>query len=376
MIKQPTLLKGVFGIIGISVLGVIALHHASHSTLPKVSEISSVDSTLRYTTQETLNNLSAKLENVTEQLTTLTHKINRLQTAKTNLKAPAIMDVLSLHRDQMVWLQATPLTHIKSNSLPKAMDALSTQGTLEIVENKARRIASQPLRTYTLPANTWLTGVVALQPLIGIIPVNGKVTNPRTVSFVVQQENLAANGWRLPAVFQGMQGEAVCEGFFALWRPAVTCQVTSLTVILPNGRIQTVNGSSLGVLTDVHGNPQMAGVRHSTFSYALAGTALWQGLQGVSRVFAARTQVTSSIPNGATVSPERAFVNGAVDSTTPWWQERIQSLFDYVERPNWDKHTQRFLPFNIKMTQAITIEDNPHANTLDSHSLETQLALS
>lgn len=226
-------------------------------------------------------------------------------------------------------------------------------------------------RMYTIPQNTWLTGVIAEQPLIGIVPVNGEVINPRTLLFAVQAKNLAANNWHLPAVLKGIQGDAVCEGFFAIKRPAVTCNVTSLTFIFEDGRINTVNAKKnkkLGVITDLYGNPQISGKLHSNLGYFLAGTTVFSGLQGYGNALSA-AQVQSQSGGGAVPSITTIIHNAntyaagqglsaAAQSAQQWWVDRMKSTFDYVEVPNWNPSTHQLLQLNVKITRSIALDYN------------------
>lgn len=227
------------------------------------------------------------------------------------------------------------------------------------------------IKMYTIPQNTWLTGVIAEQPLIGIVPVNGEVINPRTLSFAVQAKNLAANNWHLPAVLKGIQGDAVCQGFFAIKRPAVTCNVTSLTFIFQDGRINTVNAKQnkkLGVITDLYGNPQISGNLHSNLGYFLAGTTLFSGAQGYGNALSAaqvNTQsgagavpsITTIIHNANTYAAGQG-LSAAAQAANQWWVDRMKSTFDYVEVPNWNPRTHQLLQLNVKVTQSIALDYN------------------
>ncbi len=227
---------------------------------------------------------------------------------------------------------------------------------------------------YTIPENSWLTGVIAEQPLIGIVPVNGEVINPRTLSFAVQAKNLAANNWRLPEVLKGIQGDAVCQGFFAIKRPAVTCNVTSLTFIFQDGRIDTVNvprDAKLGVVTDLYGNPQISGRLHSNLGYFLTGTTLFAGAKGYGNALSAaqvQTQTGSGlVPNIATIIgsantyAEGQGLSAAAQAAQEWWVQRMKSTFDYVEVPNWNPKTHQLLQLNVKITHPIALDYNTKA---------------
>jgi len=266
------------------------------------------------------------------------------------------------------------LLHPNGSNDSKSEDNLSTDTT-----------NPQTIPMYTIPQNTWLTGVIAEQPLIGIVPVNGEVINPRTVSFTVEAKNLSANAWHLPAVLKGIQGNAVCQGFFAIKRPAVTCNVTSLTFIFEDGRIDTVNAAKdgkLGVVTDLYGNPQISGKLYSNLGFFLAGTTLFAGAEGYGNALSAaqvRTQTGSGlVPNISTiVGSANTYAAGqglsaAALAAQQWWVQRMKSTFDYVEVPNWNPKTHQLLQLNVKITQSIPLDYHFNARKItyenDIHS--------
>lgn len=261
-------------------------------------------------------------------------------------------------------------TNTKSSDGLLHKDTDQSQNLMDIDSSDEKR----DIPMYTIPQNTWLTGVIAEQPLIGIVPVNGEVINPRTLSFAVEANNLAANNWQLPEPLKGIQGDAVCQGFFAIKRPAVTCNVTSLTFIFQDGRIATTNApkdDQLGIITDLYGNPQISGDLYSNLGYFLAGTMLFSGAQGYGNALSAaqvQTQTGSGlVPNISTlVGNANTYAQGqglsaAAQAAQQWWVDRMKSTFDYVEVPNWDPKTHQLLQLNVKITREIPLNYNFNA---------------
>ncbi len=381
--------KATLLLIGLSLLSIILLRATQKHDISKIaknlqqSKASPVHREVHYTTEETLKTLMGETDNVKFALESLARDLASLKgDMKTNQKN--VSDV----SEQVATLKHA-VTHNDKRIINTENDASSLVWIKDTVQSSSP--LQQPLKQallaqnktitatpeFTIPQNTWLTGAIALQPLVGIIPVNGQVMNPHTVSFTVGAENLAANDWHLPAVLQGMQGSAICEGFFAVKRPAVTCKVTSLTFIFEDGTINTVNGKAedpLGIVTDFYGNPHIAGTLYSNLGYFLAGNAFFSGLQGYGGALsAAQMQTTTGvnapgfatvIGNANTYAAGQGLSTAARDANS-WWMQRMKSTFDYVEVPNWNSETHELLQLNINITKPINIDHDEIGRRVD-----------
>lgn len=222
---------------------------------------------------------------------------------------------------------------------------------------------------FTLPENAWLTNAIALQPLVGRIPIDGQVINPRSFEFMVERPNLAANGVHLPLAVKGALGRAVCEG--DLLSRSVTCKVISLTFVFQDGRISTTHDDSgLGTVTDAYGNPMIRGTLHSNAGLYLGAKFLMKGVEGYGNALSA-AQVQSvtggSIPlsigtlikNAKTYAAGQA-LSGGVSAVDEWLNQRMQNSFDYVFVPNWNPQTHQLIRVNIQMTKQIDIDYDHH----------------
>ena len=220
---------------------------------------------------------------------------------------------------------------------------------------------------YTIPPNTWSTGVIVEQPLIGVIPNNNEVLNPQSVMFALSKKNLSANNWRLPAVIRGMQGNAICQGVFVTFSQSyVQCDVQSLTFIFNDGTISTINGTKeqpLGQLTNRYGNPYIRGKYYGNAAFAAAGTGFFSGLQGFGNAFAAGQQQISQGAGGNMYAIKNTLKYGAGNAVgamgeawNDWWHDLLKSTTNFVYVPNWNSQTHKLLQFNIKISKAIPID--------------------
>lgn len=223
---------------------------------------------------------------------------------------------------------------------------------------------------YTIPVNATLTGAIAMQPIIGRIPLEGKVHDPYTFKVVLGPQNLTANGIDLPVDIQGIVASGVAEG--DLLGRCARGDITSLTFIFADGRISTTQAKesqALGTIAAANGNPCIAGSFHSDAALFLGAQAGLAGLQGYGNALSqAQLNTSTSSTTGASISAlignanKYAFGQGfaaSAQTAQQWWNQRVQSSFDFVYVPNVDPKTGKKLELNINITQEIPIDYNP-----------------
>lgn len=223
---------------------------------------------------------------------------------------------------------------------------------------------------YTIPVNATLTGAVAMQPLIGRVPIDGKVPDPYTFKAIIGSKNLAANGIDIPSDIQGIVIAGVAEGDM-LGRCA-RGEVTAMTFVFQDGRISTTrakDGESLGTISAANGNPCIAGTFHTDAGLYLGVTAGLAGVQGYGNALSQAQLSTATSPTtGASISTligsanKYAFGQGfsaSSQAAQKWWDQRVQNSFDFVYVPNVDPKTGKKLQLNINITQEIPIDYNP-----------------
>jgi integrating conjugative element protein (TIGR03752 family) len=184
----------------------------------------------------------------------------------------------------------------------------SAQSTLEktwdTATTKAAEAGNQALNAvptpsskpvYTVPANTTLTGSVAMTALIGRVPVDGTVNDPYPFKVLIGADNLTANGIEIPDV-AGAVVSGTASGDWTL--SCVRGQIRSITFVFQDGTVRTLpesgkdgaangagsNGDSqgrgnatqggLGWISDPYGIPCVSGIRRSNAQQYLGTQAL------------------------------------------------------------------------------------------------------
>ncbi len=342
------------------------------------------------------NNSQQEISLLQNTLSTMTDKLNQL-VSKGN-KESAQSSENAQPKNSFVWIQdqsginnsaAAPVSNAQSDNTNDT--PANDNAGLSAVKSAASQLLSpgnnsatssshsgfsntgdKPVPTpyMTIPENATLTDAIAMQPLIGRIPRNGVVTDPRSFKFVVEAKNIAANGVMIPANLKGAVGRAVCKG--DLLASAVTCNVVSLTFVFPDGRISTTNvtgdNDSLGTISDQYGNPQIKGILVSNAMLYLLGIAATSGVQAYGNALSSAQTLTQTgmgagVPNSITqiVGNSNTYaagqaLGGAAQATQQWWQERVQSSYDFVYVPSFDPRTNKQLHLNIDITKEIDID--------------------
>lgn len=218
---------------------------------------------------------------------------------------------------------------------------------------------------YTIPKNTILTGAVALQPLIGRIPIDGKVEDPYRFKAVLGPKSIAANNAKIPSNISGIIISGTATG--DLLGQCARGTIDSMTFIFPDGRISTTtadNGEHLGEIAGIHGEQCIAGTFHSNALEYLGGTAGLSFLQGYANALSQAQTINSYTPGSAITTVIKngnkyAIGQGAsqaADSAIRWWNQRIQNSFDYIEVSNVNLQTREPLKLNIIINKAIDID--------------------
>lgn len=228
-----------------------------------------------------------------------------------------------------------------------------------------------PVPYYTLPVNATLTGAIAMQPLIGRIPIDGKVPDPYTFKAIIGPKNLAANGVDIPAAIQGIVVSGILEG--DMLGSCVRGDITAMTFVFQDGTISTSqaqSGEALGNIAAADGNPCILGVFHTNAPEFLGAQAALAGLQGYGNALS-QAQVSNVVSptNGGSISSlvgnanTYAIGQGASSSAQAmqrWWDQRVQNSFDFVFVPNVDPKTKQLLTLNINITKEIPIDYDPN----------------
>lgn len=244
---------------------------------------------------------------------------------------------------------------------------------------------SEPVPYFTIPENATLAGVVSMTSLIGRVPIDGRVTDPMQWKAVVGRDNLAANGFELPDDLAGVIVTGIAIGDMAL--SCTEGKVRSLTFVFNDGTINTVStrrgagaqnrssntpavGSSsgdLGFISDLHGNPCIAGKFVTNAPAYLTDIVGMKTLEVAGQAYAdAQRTVTQSGVMGTTSSAITGSmgsyvlgqaVSGASDEVSKWLLSRLKSSFDAVVSPS----GQRLV---VHLDTEVRIDKNPQGRRL------------
>lgn len=280
--------------------------------------------------------------------------------------------------DGLRWI--SDMQGITAESIPKGIN----RDTPSLLEPQ-QKPTIKPLPYYTLPANATLTGAIALQPLVGRIPVNGKVPDPYRFKVIIGPKNLAANGVDIPADIHGIVASGIATG--DMLGQCARGEIISMTFVFQDGRISTTEaktGESLGQIAAANGNPCIPGAFYTNAPLYLGVTSGLAGLQGYANALS-QAQTSTTFNSGSNVPLSSIIQNGnkyamgqgtsaAASGAQRWWEQRIQNSFDFIYVPNVDLKTGEKLQLNINITQEIAIDyDHKRRKVFYAHSLEENL---
>ena len=216
--------------------------------------------------------------------------------------------------------------------------------------NKALKETDVPF--YTIPENATMAGVVAMTAIVGRVPIDGKVTDPMQFKAIIGRNNLAANGWELPADLEGVIISGVAVGDMAL-----SCsegKIKSMTFVFQDGTIRTVSqnsggkvgsgsGGDLGYVSDIYGNPCIPGkfvTNAPTYISQIVGVKTL-GVAAEAYAKAQTTTVGSALTGQTSTSVTgdtdkyvlgKAASEGA-NEISAWLMQRLKNSFDAVVTP-------------------------------------------
>jgi cell division protein ZapB len=210
--------------------------------------------------------------------------------------------------------------------------------------------AVQPL--YTIPANATLIGSTAFSALVGRVPVGGQVQDPMPFKILVGEENLAANGHKIPGL-EGIVMSGYAVGDWTL--SCVRGYVTSATFVFTDGHVQVFGekkkrndnknqeGDAIGWISDQHGVPCVSGTKITNAPAYLTQRIGITAMEAAAEAAAAAQTTTWSSPvhGGSSTSvdgDQGTFILGktlsdAADEVGTWLEERMANSFDAIFAP-------------------------------------------
>lgn len=365
---------------------------------------------------EALKTMTAELVSVSDKNTVLQKKVDDLESSNAKLVADlkasvtdqvaqAIKTITAKNQQSEAALQANA-KNLKTDAYPIHNDgntnqdtsssfvwvsdistanniAINNQGRVSpnslvtaSLTNSSQKAAVAPIKpVYTIPVNATLTGATLMTPLIGRIPIDGKLPSPYSFKLVLSARNLTANGYPMP----GVTG-AVLSGIASgdLLGSCARGDLHSITFIFKDGTISTTeakgDNDSLGYLSSGTGNPCIPGTFHSDAAIFLGAQMGLAGLQGYASAFSQAQYSGSITPEGGSISTLVGSANNAAigqggsaaaQAAQTWWNQRVQNSFDYVYVPNTDATTGKLMKVVVNISQQVLINYDPNARKVD-----------
>jgi integrating conjugative element protein (TIGR03752 family) len=288
---------------------------------------------------------------------------------------PTTPDPLTWVNDLQAGSMPIDKEDVPKNLLDLNLHAKSSELALTGLDAEKNSHAIQaPKKTlpyYTIPVNATLTGAVAMQPIMGRIPIEGKVTDPYAFKVIIGPKNLAANGVDIPEDIQGIVASGVAEG--DMLGSCARGEITSMTFVFHDGRISTTQGkhdAPLGIIAAANGNPCILGEFHSNAALYLGAQATLSGLQGYGNALsqaqlghtlnADKSSAFSTLIGSANQYALGQGFSSSAQAAAKWWEQRVQNSFDFIYVPHIDPRTHKPLQLNINITQEIPIDYDPN----------------
>jgi hypothetical protein len=286
-------------------------------------------------TEET-SQLSTELSNIESQIENLSHSDATPNRNSTSIPIEVVNDITQ-----------PPQNHNVLNILNKNNAFIQTESEM------AGKKIPDVIPYYTIPANGTSVHDKLMTALVGRIPIKGIVTDPYPFKIVISDDNLAANGLRIPHLLQ-MIVSGYCEGDLIL--KSVRGWITSLTFVFDDGTISSstsndndignfTKSNSLGYLSDMHGNPFIRGRLITNAVEYLAGNIALGAAAGAANA-TAQSQTTNSSFLGSTTSAVTGssgkYILGQAESSAAtevqqWWHDRQEQSFDAIYVPTIDE---------------------------------------
>ena len=252
------------------------------------------------------------------------------------------------------------------------------------LRHNEKKIRIKPV--YTIPVNATLTGATLMTPLVGRVPIDGKLPSPYHFKLVLSAKNLTANGYPMPGI-KGAVMSGVASG--DMLGSCARGDVHTITFIFNDGTISTTqvqtNDDSLGYISSQTGNPCIAGTFHTNAALFLEAQIGLAGAEGYVNAITNSQYMNTTTPEGTGIhtligSANKAAMGqdgvAAADAARKWWNRRVENSFDYVYVPNINQKTKRSMKVVVNIAKAIAINYNPTArkvsyeNALQHHYRE------
>jgi hypothetical protein len=310
-------------------------------TKQKIADVSKDNDQLKQRNVELLSQVNSKHS---EETAKLAAELEKLKNQIQGVTKQAVTD------SDITSLSVQPITVIDDlTQTPKdhpLMGLLNNNSNGFVSSNHNEHIKPELIPYYTIPANGTSVHDKLMTALVGRIPVKGVVTDPYPFKIVISDDNLAANGLRIPHLLQ-MIVSGYCEGDLNL--VSVRGWITSLTFVFDDGTISSTTSNdndignftksnSLGYLSDKYGNPFIRGMLITNAPAYLSGSVAIDAGVGAANAYAQTQTTNSNSLLGSTMAvtgSQGKFVAGqamsnAANGVQQWWHDREEQSFDAI----------------------------------------------
>ncbi len=291
-----------------------------------------------------------------------------------------------VQKDRFVWVSDLE-TENHAGVRPHLQMDSATAADTDTASEVAKKSDESEKPYFTIPMNATLTGVIAMQPLLGEVPIDNHLVDPYQFKMIIGPNNLAANGIDIPSDIQGIVASGTAQG--SLIGPidkqaCVRGTITSMTFVFNDGRISTTESKGtdgLGVISDAQGYPCIPGILETNAPEYLGITFGLGALQGYSQGLSQAQMSNGTSTAGTTMSTmvgsytKYALGQGAssgASAVQQWFNQRMQNSTDLVVVPNVDPKTKAFKKFNINITRQIDINYNSEARKVSYEQTQSK----
>jgi hypothetical protein len=346
-------------------------------TKQKILEVSKENEVFKQQNTQLLNQTNSKHSEESSKLTQEIEQLkNQIQgiTLKTGSTGATVAST------------SQPITVVDDlTQVPKdhpIMNLLNNHSNDFVSSNHTEHGKPEAIPYYTIPANGTSVKDKLMTALVGRIPIKGIVTDPYPFKIVISDDNLAANGLRIPHLLQ-MIVSGYCEGDLNMM--SVRGWVTSLTFVFDDGTISSTTSNdndignytksnSLGYLSDKRGNPFIPGMKFITNAPTyLSGSVAIDAAVGAANAYTQSQTTNSNTLLGSTTTAvtgsQGKYVAGqamsnAATGVQQWWHDREEQSFDAVYVAPTDEKGN-YVEIAVNFAKEIHIDYDPKGRKLN-----------
>ena len=353
-------------------------------TKQKIIEVSKDNETFKQLNAQLLDQEKAKHS---EESSKLAHDVEELKNRLESITQTTSSNSTTINSAQPITV-VDDLTQTSKNH--PIMNFLNNHSTELTTTTHVEHTKAELIPYYTIPANGTSVHDKLMTALVGRIPVKGVVTDPYPFKIVISDDNLAANGLRIPHLLQ-MVVSGYCEGDLNL--VSVRGWITSLTFVFDDGTISSTTSNdndignytksnSLGYLSDKYGNPFIRGkLITNAPAYLSSGIAINAGVGAANAYGQSQTTNSTSLlgSSSAVTGSQNKFIAGqamssAANGIQQWWHDREEQSFDAIYvAPADDKET--FTEIAVNFAKEIHIDYDPKGRKLNyAHDINAHVS--